>query len=166
MAVMPRILIIDDDVTLTSMLRDFLAGAGLDVDTASLGEEGFLRGMQVRPDVILLDVLLPDVTGFQLLDRFRQSEVTRDVPILLMSASATAQNQQDIGRRMGATDYLLKPLYATDLEERLRALLNMPLGTSRPASQQTFGRVIQSGDVKIESVADLFTEMATERPNL
>src|SRR5437870_1860980 len=106
---MARILVIDDDLMVLRLLQEHLSKEGYEVRTVSQAEEGYAVAIKTPPDLILLDVNLPDATGFQMVGRFRKHPVTQAIPIIIMTGTARWPNQQAIGRRMGANDYILKP---------------------------------------------------------
>ena len=89
-----------------------------------LAEEGFKKATQSPPALIMLDVMLPDATGFQILGRLRKQAITQEIPIIMMSGTAIHTNQQGIGKGMGANDYVLKPFDVVSVGERVRKLLS------------------------------------------
>ena len=120
---MPSILIIEDDVALSRLLLDHFSQSGFGVRMANCGDEGLSMALQRPPDLILLDVMLPDFTGYQVCGKLRQSTPTQFVPIVMMTAVAGHPRQQALGRLMGANDYLLKPFTIMELFSRVNSLL-------------------------------------------
>src|SRR5581483_4312436 len=100
---MKRILIIDDDVVLSGLLKDHLSGQGFEVTSCARADEGFAKATTTEPHLIMLDLMLPDATGYQVCGKLRETPQTRAIPILMMSSSARHPNQQAIGRMMGAS---------------------------------------------------------------
>ncbi|MCG7409815.1 response regulator transcription factor [Paenibacillus sp. ACRRX] len=114
------ILIVDDDEKITSMLRRGLVFEGFEVNTASNGTEG-LREMIVRePDLLVLDVMMPEVDGWEVVRRMR--EAGSSVPVLMLTAKDEVQDRVK-GLDLGADDYLVKPFALEELLARVRALL-------------------------------------------
>ncbi len=123
---MSRILVIDDDALVTQLLQDFLSSEGHDVTVVRSGNEGWEKAKEIRPDLVIQDVMLPDATGFQMVKRFRENPETATMPIIMMSGAARHPNQQLLGSMMGADDYLLKPFNIDILQEKIHRLLKLP----------------------------------------
>nr|WP_272491483.1 MULTISPECIES: response regulator transcription factor [Paenibacillus] len=120
MFVRSAILVIDDDEKITSMLRRGLAFEGYDVYTAQNGAEGLSMMMSADPDLIILDVMMPKVDGFEVCRRLREGGST--VPVLMLTAKDEVENRVK-GLDLGADDYLVKPFALEELLARVRALL-------------------------------------------
>lgn len=129
---MAKVLIIDDDTMLARLLQEHLSGEGYDVSAVTMAEEGFTKATQSPPDLIMLDVNLPDATGFQMVARFRKHPATEKVPIIMMSGAARNSNQLEIGKQMGATDYLVKPFNVVEVGEIVNKLTRTPLVAKKP----------------------------------
>jgi len=114
------ILVIDDDEKITSMLRRGLAFEGYDVFTAQNGAEGLSMMLSADPDLIILDVMMPKVDGFEVCRRLREGGST--VPVLMLTAKDEVENRVK-GLDIGADDYLVKPFALEELLARVRALL-------------------------------------------
>lgn len=114
------ILVIDDDEKITSMLRRGLAFEGYDVYTAQNGAEGLSMVMTEEPDMIILDVMMPKVDGFEVCRRLREGGST--VPVLMLTAKDEVESRVK-GLDTGADDYLVKPFALEELLARVRALL-------------------------------------------
>ncbi|WP_138494088.1 response regulator transcription factor [Paenibacillus pinistramenti] len=114
------ILVIDDDEKITSMLRRGLAFEGYDVYTANNGLEGLKMMMSSDPDLIILDVMMPQLDGFEVCRRLREGGST--VPVLMLTAKDEVENRVK-GLDNGADDYLVKPFALEELLARVRALL-------------------------------------------
>ena len=111
---MPRILIIDDDVALADMMARRLSMAGFQVTTASDGEAGLAAAAVEKPDLILGDVALPGINGFEVLDRLRSRSDWNGTPFLFLTAATQDQDLRR-GMNLGADDYLCKPVAWVDL---------------------------------------------------
>ncbi|CAH8772367.1 response regulator transcription factor [Paenibacillus dendritiformis] len=114
------IMVVDDDEKITSMLRRGLVFEGYEVRTATNGSEG-LREMMIRePDLLILDVMMPEVDGWEVCRRLR--EAGSSVPVLMLTAKDEVQDRVH-GLDLGADDYLVKPFALEELLARVRALL-------------------------------------------
>ncbi|MBG9791836.1 transcriptional regulator [Paenibacillus dendritiformis] len=114
------IMVVDDDEKITSMLRRGLVFEGYEVRTATNGSEG-LREMMIRePDLLILDVMMPEVDGWEVCRRLR--EAGSNVPVLMLTAKDEVQDRVH-GLDLGADDYLVKPFALEELLARVRALL-------------------------------------------
>ena len=142
---MQSILIIDDDNELCVLLKDYLTSEGFAVETALTGNEGLDQAVSGQWGLILLDVMLPDLNGFDLLAQLR---LRSQVPVLMLTAR---QEEIDriVGLEMGADDYQVKPFHARELLARIRAVLRR----SDPAFRQNSDapRRISLGDVLIDT---------------
>lgn len=119
---MPRILVIDDDAAILELIAVNLEMAGYEVSQAEDGIKGQALAMQLLPDLIMLDLMLPKVNGFTVCQRLRRNERTAEIPILMLTALSQTQNKVD-GFNAGADDYLTKPFEVEELLARVRALL-------------------------------------------
>ncbi len=120
---MARVLVIDDDFMVTRLLEEHLSNEGHVVTVVHMAEEGFELATKTPPELIMLDVNLPDATGFQMCGRFREDPRTREIPIIMMTGAARFPNQQSIGRQMGANDYILKPFNVVEVGEKVNVLV-------------------------------------------
>jgi two-component system response regulator CpxR len=114
-----RIMIIDDDVELCSLLRPFLAGEGFETECCNIPADGVRAAQSGNYDLILLDVMMPDMSGFEALRRIRTDSRT---PVLMLTARGATQDRV-LGLEMGADDYLPKPFDPPELAARVRAIL-------------------------------------------
>jgi two-component system, OmpR family, phosphate regulon response regulator OmpR len=117
---MPQtILIIDDDTRLAGMLADYLGQAGFVTRHAGTGQEGLNDLQRAAPDAVILDVMLPDFDGFEVLRRLRQSQ---RLPVLMLTARGDDLDKI-VGLEIGADDYLAKPFNPRELLARIKAIL-------------------------------------------
>jgi two-component system response regulator RpaA len=119
---MPRILIIDDDPAISELVSINLEMAGYDISQAEDGIQGQALALQVQPDLIMLDLMLPKVDGFTVCQRLRREARTADIPILMLTALGQIQDKIE-GFNAGADDYLTKPFDVEEMLARVRALL-------------------------------------------
>ena len=145
------ILVIDDDATLSAMLAEYLGGAGLTVHCRHTAEQGLDALESHRYDAVVLDVMLPDLDGFEVCRRVRAGA---DTPILMLTARGEATDRI-VGLELGADDYLPKPFNPRELLARLRAILRR--GGIRAADKDSamlrFGRLEIDRDRREVTVA-------------
>ncbi len=117
-----KILIIDDDVDTLRLVGLMLQRQGYEVSAASNGTQGLAKALEERPDLILLDVMMPDMDGYEVARRLRKNPVTLTVPILMFTAKSQLDDKVS-GFEVGADDYLTKPTHPTELQAHVKALL-------------------------------------------
>ena len=145
----PRVLVVDDDAGIRQILTTLLSEEGFQVSTASNGREGLDRAVESAPDVVLLDVMMPDLDGLEVCRQLRSSPKTRYLCVLLLTAKAGSADKV-AGLRAGADDFVTKPFDPDELVERIRTALRRaqdmaslnPL-TRLPGNQE-IKRVIES----------------------
>jgi DNA-binding response OmpR family regulator len=117
--VMTKLLLVDDDIALCDLLREYLATEGFDVETVHDGRTGLQRGCEGQYELIILDVMLPELGGFEVLRELRQWGTT---PVLMLTARGDDVDRI-VGLEIGADDYLPKPCNPRELVARIRAIL-------------------------------------------
>lgn len=122
-----RVLIIEDDVILNDQVAELLRSQGFKIDQCHDGEVGLLTALREKFDLILLDVLLPTLGGFSVLNQLRQVQQT---PVMMLTACG-AEAERIEGYSKGADDYLPKPFNFTELQLRIRALLRRTQGLGK-----------------------------------
>jgi len=120
------ILIIDDDARLNQLLKDFLKDFGFEVVTATRPSTGLKKLKQISPDLVILDIMLPEMDGFEVCRTIRQ---TSNVPIIMLTARGEITDKV-VGLELGADDYLAKPFEPRELVARIQSVLRRlrPLG--------------------------------------
>ncbi len=116
---MKRILIIDDDIELTELLTDYLSGNNFSVAVANDGQEGLSKAYEETYDLILLDVMLPSLNGFEILQKLRLEKTT---PVIMLTAKGE-DFDRIFGLEVGADDYVPKPFNHRELLARIKALV-------------------------------------------
>lgn len=116
-----RILAVDDEPEITDLIRYHLTRAGYEVDTAANGWEALAAIQQHRPDLMLLDLMLPDLDGFGVCEILRREATTATIPIVIISAWASPDSR-NLGLELGALDYITKPFSPRVLVERVNRL--------------------------------------------
>jgi two-component system, OmpR family, phosphate regulon response regulator PhoB len=138
----PSILIVEDEEALTLLLRYNLEAAGYDVESVARGDEADLRLREAIPDLVILDWMLPGVSGIELCRRLRSRPETRQLPIVMLTARGE-ESERVRGLSTGADDYVVKPFSVPELLARVAALL-------RRASPERVADVLGFGDIAID----------------
>lgn len=133
-----RVLLVDDDAELCALMTELLSGHGFDVMTATDGVGGLDAALATGPDVVVLDVMMPRLDGFDVLRRLRKES---RVPVLMLSARTSPADRIQ-GLNVGADDYLLKPFASGELLARIRALLRR--------SQPSTARFVDVGTLRLD----------------
>jgi DNA-binding response OmpR family regulator len=134
----PRILIIEDERPMRTALQDCLAAEGYRVLTAADGETGFAKAIEEKPDLILLDLMMPRLDGYTLCAELRRLGHT--TPVLMLTAKGLIQDRVR-GLDVGADDYLVKPFSTEELLARIRAVLRRSRRSGAPPPVLVFGDV-------------------------
>ncbi len=165
---MAKVLLIDDDVELCEMLAEYLGPEGFEVDTTHDGTSGAQQASGGNYDVVVLDVMLPGMNGFDVL---RQLRTSSQVPVLMLTARGDDLDRI-VGLEMGADDYLPKPCNPRELVARLRAILRRTRITPSAQNPNSNNRVICVGDIKLSpgsrsvSIKDKVLELTSTEYNL
>lgn len=122
-----KILAVDDEPELTDLMHYHLVRAGHDVTTAANGWEAIHAVRTNRPDIILLDLMLPDLDGFGVCEILRRDPATATIPIIIVSAWASTDSR-NLGLELGALDYITKPFSPAELVSRVNHLLHARAG--------------------------------------
>ncbi|HVV13831.1 response regulator transcription factor [Amycolatopsis sp.] len=123
-----RVLVVDDDETVRDVVRRYLEAAGFTVDVAGDGDEGLRRFADRRPDLVVLDVMMPGINGLEVCRRLRQ---TSEVPVVLLTALGEEENRI-AGLQLGADDYVTKPFSPRELTLRVASVLRRARMPGRP----------------------------------
>jgi DNA-binding response OmpR family regulator len=121
-----KILLVDDDPTLLKFLQDYLTGEGFSIVTANNGPEGLRAAYREQPDLVVLDVMMPVMDGWQVCARLREMA---DLPIILLTAKSTEADKLR-GFQLGVDDYVTKPFSFAELTARIQAVMSR---THKPA---------------------------------
>jgi two-component system OmpR family response regulator len=147
-----QLLLVDDEDNLRTMLAAALRHSGFTVEVAASGREALAATPTLRPDLVVLDVMMPDLDGFEVCRRLR-SEGSR-VPVLFLTARDATEDKVR-GLTLGGDDYLVKPFSLEELEARVRALLRRS-GAERP------GTVLSCADLELDDDAHRVTRAGVE----
>jgi inorganic pyrophosphatase len=130
------IVVVDDEPSIVDMLTTFLKIKGFNVHGASCGTDGLLLVQTQKPDALLLDLMLPDIDGFDVMTQLRGTSEFAHLPIVIVTARADL-GAKSRAEKLGANDYLTKPVQMPDLMDALNRLLS-PFPVSRPAPAPGF----------------------------
>ncbi len=144
-----RLLVVEDEATLRDQLSDQLKKAGYAIDTAADGKEGLFMGNEYPFDLAVVDVGLPEISGFDVVRQWRANN--RKFPVLILTARGRWQDKVE-GLDTGADDYLVKPFHAEELLARIKALLRRAAGVAQPVIQ--FGPIVINTSTQTASVND------------
>src|ERR671934_1243442 len=139
----PRILIIEDERGLTDVLAYNLQREGYEPVIAHDGQEGLRKAQTLLPDLIILDLMLPVLSGQEVLRELKAGERTRDIPVIILSARAE-ETDQVVGFSLGCDDYVTKPFSVKVLLQRIKALQRRAEGKADP------GDVVEHLGVRID----------------
>lgn len=142
---MARILVIDDDQAIVELIKVNLDLLGHQVSTANDGMKGLALAQQNRPDLIVLDVMMPDLDGFTVCQRLRQNATTAGIPVLMLTALGMTKDKVK-GFDSGADDYLTKPFEIPELQVRVRALLRRAGSVPQSAS---LPEILTAGEITL-----------------
>jgi DNA-binding response OmpR family regulator len=135
---MPRILIIEDEMAMRTALSDTLEDEGHRIMSAADGPVGIKKAVDEKPDLVLLDIMMPKLDGFAVCRELRRLGLR--MPVLMLTAKGQIDDKV-AGLDAGADDYLVKPFNRLELLARVRALLRRTAGSTPPPEKITFGRV-------------------------
>lgn len=119
---MARVLVVDDEPNIVLSLEFLMEQAGFDVVTAQDGEQALEQVNSTTPDLLLLDISLPGMSGFDVLERLRGQQATAHLPIIMLTAHGR-DVEREKGMALGADDYITKPFSTQTLVEKVQALL-------------------------------------------
>ena len=138
--VMAKILVVDDEPDALELVSFNLKSAGFDVVTADNGNEALKKARQHVPDLILLDVLLPEVDGLEVCKLLRRDPATAPIPIIMLTAKA-GEIDRVLGLELGAEDYVTKPFSPRELMLRIRRLLERSRAGATETERMRFGQL-------------------------
>ena len=119
---MAKVLIADDEVVIRDLLADIVTYAGHEAIKADNGIAAFETASSERPEVILLDIMMPGMNGIEVLQRLKTDPATLSIPVIMVTAKSQPRHEMD-ALRAGAWDYITKPLVPQEIEERIRMAL-------------------------------------------
>ncbi|NJO40061.1 MAG: response regulator [Cyanobacteria bacterium CRU_2_1] len=170
------ILVIDDDPSVQDLMSRYLAKEGFHIETASTGHEGLSRAKELLPDAITLDVLLPHMNGWEVLSALKTDPELADIPVVVMSIV----DDKNLGFRLGATDYLTKPVdykrltrllnqYHPRSENALPPIGHVLVAEDDPTTREMFRRMLEKEGwnvIEAENGQRALEKLAEVQPNL
>lgn len=132
---MNKVLVVEDEPDILEMVRYNLVQAGFDVASAEQGEGVEKQVQEDRPDLIILDLMLPGIDGLEVCKRLKQNADTRDIPIVMLTARKD-EIDRIVGLELGADDYVIKPFSPRELVLRIRAILRRNLSVEKTSSEK------------------------------
>jgi DNA-binding response OmpR family regulator len=137
------ILMVDDKANMRAMVRDYLTEENFNVLEAENGQQALAVARKEKPDLILLDIMMPKMDGYEFLQAFRKEQST---PIILLTARLE-ETDKVLGLELGADDYVTKPFGLRELEARIKAVLRRTQAATADGLYSSVGEVLQIGDV-------------------
>lgn len=138
---MNKILIVEDDKAILMGLKDDLEFEGYEVSVALDGKEGLKQALDQEFQLIILDILLPELNGFEVCKKLREGG--KNTPILMLTAARTEEMDKVLGLEMGADDYVTKPIGSREMVARVKAILR------RTGQREKTGEVYEFGDISV-----------------
>ncbi len=142
-----KILVVDDKAELRTLLKSYLAQEGYEVTTAADGQEALYAARREKPDLILLDLMMPEMSGY---DFMRVYSKEADTPVIILTARLE-ESDKVLGLELGADDYVTKPFSLRELAARVRAVLR------RVEKQASGSQVLRAGDLLLDRASRLVT---------
>jgi DNA-binding response OmpR family regulator len=138
---MTTILVVDDERNIVQLVRLYLTNEGFQVESAYDGQEGFDKARKLRPDLVILDLMMPGLDGLEVCRRLRRES---DVPVIILTARGDDVDKI-VGLEIGADDYVTKPFNPRELTARVKAVLRRYRADARTSP------VVEVGDLRIDS---------------
>ena len=118
-----KILVVDDEINITQILEFSIGAEGYEVITAANGEEAIDKARREQPNLIILDVMMPRIDGYEACRILKSNPLTKNIPVVLLTAKGREIDRR-LGYEVGATDYIIKPFSPNKLIERIHELLS------------------------------------------
>ena len=118
-----KILVVDDEVNITQILEFSIGAEGFEVISAQNGEEAIEKARREQPDLIILDIMMPKIDGYEACRILKANPLTKNIPVVLLTAKGRDIDKR-LGMEVGATDYIVKPFSPNKLVERIHQLLS------------------------------------------
>lgn len=143
---MPLVLVVDDEANIRELVRVYLTAAGLEVEEAADGETGLERARELRPDLVVLDIMMPGIDGLELCRALRAES---DVPVVMLTARSGAVDKVAL-LEAGADDYIVKPFSPPELVARLRAVLRRAQTSVKASAPDERHRTLVLGGLSLD----------------
>ncbi|HUW23255.1 MAG TPA: response regulator transcription factor [bacterium] len=136
------ILVIDDDASILKLVSNVLIEEGFSVITANCGEEGIKKVHRSKPNLVILDLRLPDMDGFQICQTLKKDKIVSNIPIIMLTVKST-KSSTVAGLEMGADDYIVKPFNQEELVARVKTVLR------RAGGEEEVEEILKYGDMRL-----------------
>lgn len=140
-----KILIVDDEQDILDLLEFNLATEGYEIKTATDGEKAIELSESYKPDLIILDIMLPGKDGWEVIRELRKNEETEDIPVIFLTAK-DSEIDEVVGLELGAEDYIIKPISIRKLQARIKRVIR----SSEQRVKKEENQIIKIGDVQID----------------
>ena len=144
---MSKVLIVEDELSIAELEKDYLELSSFEVEIETDGQQGLEKALKNDFDMIILDIMLPGVDGFEICKQIREA---KEIPILMVSA-----RKEDIdkirGLGLGADDYITKPFNILEVKARIRAIIRRSMKAKRQKKEEQANTYIGSGDLKMDT---------------
>src|SRR5688572_19572147 len=146
------LLVVDDKASVTQLLKDYLTEHGFRVVTAKDGREALFVARHERPDLVLLDIMMPEMDGYEFMRHFRKE---RNTPVIMLTAKME-ETDKVVGLELGADDYVTKPFGMAELVARIRAVIR------RTYDEAPAADVLRVGDILLDKKTHIVTAEARQ----
>ncbi|HZK43411.1 MAG TPA: diguanylate cyclase [Syntrophomonadaceae bacterium] len=147
----PKILVIDDEKSIRDLLKSALSEEGYHVLVAFDGLDGYEKAIEHTPDLILLDIMMPDIDGFEVLQRLKREDKTANIPIIFLTAKVDGE-ERVAGLEAGAVDYIIKPFYLREVMARIKIHLKL----------KKYEAELEIKNQELQDFSDLLLELNTK----
>ena len=147
---MKTILVVDDKANVRTLVREYLSAEGFRVVTAENGQNALFTARQEKPDLILLDIMMPEMDGFEFIRAFRKES---DTPVILLTAKME-ESDKVIGLELGADDYITKPFGMRELVARIHTVMRRAGQIPHPSSRLQIGDILLDRETHSVKVGD------------
>lgn len=151
-----KVLLADDSITIQKVISITLSDEDVDLTVVGSGEEALSKGREIKPDLMLIDISLPDKDGYKVCEEIKKDPVLKDIPVLLLAGTFEPYNEEK-GKEVGADDYIVKPFESQELISKVKALIEKKV--SEAPEHPEFTGLEETKLSKEEEVAS-FSEMA------
>jgi len=159
---MGKILVIDDETDIRKVVNALLTQSGFDVIEADYGLNGYSKALDEQPNLILLDLIMPVVDGFEVLSKLKQNPITRGIPVIILTAKIDAASERKC-MRLGAVDYIKKPWGPGEIEDRVRMALGFPEPDPTATLNDSISLIDDGLDTSTSEVPPAASEAGTTR---
>jgi DNA-binding response OmpR family regulator len=148
-----RILVVDDDPTVAEVVAGYLQRAGYLVDRAGDGKTALEQAVALGPDLVVLDLMLPEIDGLEVCRRLRAEPASRDIPVVMLTAKGD-EHDRILGLELGADDYVTKPFSPRELVLRIQSVLRRSIGAAPvEGGADDESRPLMTGDLRVDRTA-------------